>query len=292
MKKTLYFIAIFTFFISCTKNEEAIDEINELQLTKVESQYYNQGTPTFSGTVNVESNKFQNSISYDVDMNITHQATWEYNTNGLVSSVLHFDGDGTPLTVSDYSIEYDSESRVSKIIEWNCVRDFTYSGNMVSDVATFSNSSDIFTRNYLLNDENKIYQYHFDNGTNTTTVNFNYENNRVVSGEFIRNGTNIFTVVYEYDSTPSLGYSFHKIMKNMYGSSNNAIFTSSVSIEAQISMFYGEENTALIDYSVASSPTGLTNSFLYTTDSEGYLSEYDLITNNDLYCKVKLTYEE
>ena len=298
MKKTLYLIAIFTFLISCSEDDttpvdlgDGLGQLTERNLTKIESQYYDtsSGTSTNLGVAFLENGKIKEALSYE-DNILTKKVIYEYNSDGLVDHVLNFDGSNTPLTSADYTILYDPQNRVTNIISLNHIVEFTYnSNNTITRTLSDSSNQNLATGTYSINQNGKIYKYvsggHW-------VFDFEYINDQVMSGT-MDIGSSVINLEYDYDNVPeSKGFSYHKLYKDMFGSANNAIFTSNRSIENMIALYYGESNPTLVAYYIPQQNSQLVTTFHYLRDEENYITEYDLIANGSLYCQVKLTYED
>lgn len=297
MKKTLYLIAIFTFLISCSEDEmnsidiDGVGELTERNLTKIESQYYDtsSGVSANLGVTLLENGKIKEALSYENNI-LTKKYIYEYNSDGLVDQVLHFDGNNSSLADEDYTILYDPQNRISNIMYSNHTVEFVYNtDNTITRIASDATNSNLSTGIYSLNQNGKINKYV---SGNNWIFDFEYVNDQVMSGT-MNVGSTLVDVEYDYETiSESKGYSYHKLFKDMFGSANNAIFTSNRSIENMIALFYGESNPTLVKYSSTQQGSILESTFHYLRDEENYVTEYDLIANGNLYCQVKLTYED
>lgn len=306
MKKTKLFISTLLFvslFSACSDDNSAgtIGDINggineiipERNLSLLESEQFDtsSGNLIASSTSFFENGKLKEILNYQ-DGSLWLKVIYEYNSQGLVNRVLHFDGSNTSLSNRDFSVLYDVQGRVRTIDYANYISEFTYNStdNTISRRTFDSSNPNLSLATYYLNDNNQITR--FENSLQSSTVEFEYVNNKLSSGTLNLSSSPI-EVDYGYDDfQDARGFSYHKLYKSMYGTPNNSVFTSERSIENMISLFYGEENPSLVAY-YASNPTQeVVTHFVYTRDAENYVTEFDMVTNGSLYSRVNITYED
>jgi hypothetical protein len=165
MKKKFAILLLVAVLFSCSDTPENIEIIDptsiDKELIKIDRKFYdNQGNVESTTESFLESGKLISSSGHDISTNLQNRYVWEYNSNGLCNAIKHFDNNNAPVLEKEVLIEYDQQNRVSRIFEWNCVRDFTYnSNNTISQVATFTDSQITFTTTYFLNNNGQINTY-------------------------------------------------------------------------------------------------------------------------------------
>lgn len=296
MKKNFFILLLLLVFSSCSESVDELDLLNngsstEKKLTLLESEVFdpNSGILTKIGVGFYEEGKLTTFLNYDSSQNLTEKTIYEYNQEKLLSSVSYFDEQGNSLIDKNYTINYDNQNRISEISELNYTRTFTYNiDNSITTTLTELGTTNIYTIQYYLNQNNKVYRF----VSNSSDAEFDYVDNELVSGLYSLGNSTQVTVNYTYEyALSSKGYSFKKSMIEMYGSTTNAILASQSSIVNNLSMFYEDYAVGFRHY-IPSQSFELVNTFEYIRDSENYLMEYNLISNNGLYNNVKFTYED
>lgn len=299
MKKKFAILLFVTVLFSCSDTLENIDTIDpasiDKELIKINTKFYdNQGNIESTTESLLESGKLISSRGHDISTNLQNKFVWEYNSDGLCNAIKFFDNNNAPVLEREILIEYDQQNRVSRISEWNRVRNFTYNANnTISQATTFIDSQITFNTTYFLNNNGQINKYIFDNNTSTRTVEFSYVNDRITNAVIEYGGSNSVDVNYEYnDGILPKGYSLKNIMNNMFGNTNNVIFTTLRSMESEIPLYNDEFYTSKIEYFNGQSNSILKNDFMYSVDSEGYTSQYKLHSNGVLHSSAEFTYED
>lgn len=297
MKKILYLFALLLIVTACSDENDLgiVDgQVFEIQkrIVKLESQYYNTttGAATFKTVSTFSGERIISGAEYE-NNELTKTSTYSYGANGLLSDFDSYNPSGILIPEESYSIIYDDQNRIATINRYykNC--EYTYNANNTISVISTNNFTQVTAEStYFLNDEGKIIRLDNPSGT---YAEFTYENGRPVSA-VLNMGSGLVDVRYDYDLTQETkGYSSYRMFIAMYGNPINSVLATNRPIENMFSLITVEENTTLVGYYLNQPQLQqLVSDFVYVRDEDNYITEYDLIANNDLYCRVTILYED
>lgn len=286
MKKLVLIVALAILNFSCSKDDEPNEAPSKSKLATFTQNdgidyaiTYNGETPTGIETDGVNGNII-NPIIFNTLGNVTNVGaeSYLYNANNLINRVVT--GDNNQNCVLEYNGQNQLVRQSININDtnndgiYNCIRNFTYTGNRVT---TIRESSTLYYSGGPTYSSDNKFDLSYDAKGNIVQL-LKYEKN--LSGNYVVTSTTSYT--YDDKPNPWKELLADKIYKNQFVISNAAIVESkpviAISNFAYFKIFYINNNNFIKVKTESNFGSILENNYENTYNSENYITNITTVT--------------